>query len=273
LQTIAVIIVLGYLLQYFFDDVYKQGGRVSPFFIKSFICQKATDWFPFRCIVTTELSLSHRYIFAIHPHGLMPWPLLPFGKTLFPEIPIRCVAADVVFSVPIAREAVIAVGGISASRSSCINALLQGNSLAILIGGAAEMLECEPDREDEVLCLNSRKGFVRLALEYGCHLVPCYCFGVTELYQQMTSAKSLRLWFLKYSRIGCTFGVGRSCYNLLPKQRPLYLVIGAPITVEKKPNYSEEDVEKLHSRYLVEIENIYNQWKDKLHYNKELKII
>jgi len=268
-----VVAVLAYLVNYFLDDIYQRGGKVSPLFANSFFCQKALEWFPFEYIQTKELSPEESYIFAVHPHGLMPWPLLPFGKTLFPDIPIRSVAADAVFSIPIAREAAIAVGGISASRRSCRNAILKGNSLAILVGGSDEMLESESNSNDEVLFINARRGFIRLALEYGCHLVPCYCFGANELYHQITWGKELRKWILKKTRLACTFGIGRSHYNLLPKKRPLHLVIGRPIQVEKNPDYLEGDVEELHAMYVQEIQNIYNQWKDKFQYERELKII
>jgi len=271
-KALLVLIVVSYLANYFFDDSYQRGGKISPNFVNSFICQKAVNWFPFRYIKTKELPASEKYIFAVHPHGLMPWALLPFGKTLFPDIPIRSVAADAVFSIPVAREAAIAIGGISASRRSCRNALLQGNSLAILVGGSEEMLESEPNSTDEVLVINPRRGFIRLALEYGCHLVPCYCFGANELYHQITWGKSIRKWILKKTRFAIAFGIGKSFYNLFPKQRPLYLVVGKPIPVEKNPDYLEAEVEQLHAIYVQEVQNIYHQWKDKLQYERDLKI-
>ena len=60
------------------------------------------------------------------------------------------------------------LGIIDVSRESLEYALTQkgpGNSVVIIVGGAAEILDARPD--PYVLTLKHRKGFVRLALETG----------------------------------------------------------------------------------------------------------
>lgn len=128
------------------------------------------------------------------------------------------VAADAVFHIPVAREASLLSGGISASRESCRNALAKGNSLAILVGGSSELLENDCHSNRDVLVLKQRRGFIRLALENGVDLVPCYCFGATELYGQFHSLKKFRKWFLRKTKFVIAFGWGQTFFNLLPVQ-------------------------------------------------------
>ena len=47
--------------------------------------------------------------------------------------------------------------------------------------GEAEQIRTEYGKEN--IHLKSRKGFVRLAMEEGAHLVPIYVFGETSLYK------------------------------------------------------------------------------------------
>jgi hypothetical protein len=62
-------------------------------------------------------------------------------------------------------------------------ALESGKSIALIPGGSEELLESNPDQE--IVVIAKRKGFIRLALMYGCDLVPCYAFGVNDLYTQV----------------------------------------------------------------------------------------
>ena len=50
----------------------------------------------------------------------------------------------------------------------------------IFVGGEKEQLMTKP-RENKIY-LRSRKGFAKLALQYGAHLVPMYAYGENECY-------------------------------------------------------------------------------------------
>jgi len=54
--------------------------------------------------------------------------------------------------------------------------------------GEAEQIRTEYGKEN--IHLKSRKGFVRLAMEEGAHLVPIYVFGETSLYKVPPTPKS-----------------------------------------------------------------------------------
>lgn len=60
--------------------------------------------------------------------------------------------------------------------------LAAGTSVAVCPGGVQECLYMSSEANREVAFLRSRTGFVRLALEAGTPLVPCFAFGQTPHY-------------------------------------------------------------------------------------------
>ncbi len=80
----------------------------------------------------------------------------------------------------------------------------------------------------------------------------------------MESFKGFRKWFLKKTKIGLSFGWGMQFFKLLPKQRPLYIVVGKPIPVEAKvPNPSEEQIDQLHQLYETAMAKLFEENKGK----------
>ena len=72
--------------------------------------------------------------------------------------------------------------------------------------------------------LKERKGFVKLALEFGVDLVPVYAFGETDLYCTYNWFFKLRWWICKRFRIAIPLarGVGPT---LIPRSRPVKCVV------------------------------------------------
>jgi len=248
----------------------------SDGFVQSSFVQEACHWFPIQIIKTADLPPNKQYIVSLHPHGLMPWGLLPVGRSaewnsLFPNLEFRCVAASVLFKIPIAREASIWAGGCPAGRHDVSKVLEKGYNLGVLPGGSEELMEQTPGQE--LIFIKNRKGFVRLALIYGCDLVPGYIFGVNDLYTQMTWGKQFRMWLLRKTRIAFTFGWGRSFYNLLPERKPIFVVVGKPIQVSQVPCPTDEQIDELHKRYVDEVVNIFETYKSRFGYKNRKLII
>eukprot|EP00929_Paragymnodinium_shiwhaense_P072400 TRINITY_DN36750_c0_g1_i1.p3 TRINITY_DN36750_c0_g1~~TRINITY_DN36750_c0_g1_i1.p3 ORF type:complete len:147 (+),score=40.27 TRINITY_DN36750_c0_g1_i1:442-882(+) len=79
----------------------------------------------------------------------------------------------------------------------------------------------------------SRKGFVRLAVEYGIPLIPAYTFGETDLYDPIPLFCDFRAWLCRRFHIATPLAAGRWWCPVLPKKVPLATVIGTPMPVKK----------------------------------------
>ena len=94
-----------------------------------------------------------------------------------------------------------------------------------------------------LLCLfECRKGFVRVALTTGAHLVPILSFGENDLFEPIAVEKHSFTWYtqqLTKAMLGFCVPpfMGRGLlgyqYGLLPKPRPIVTVVGKPLPVPK----------------------------------------
>lgn len=260
------VLAIGYLL-FYFDGAENTGQRRWEWFLTSWITDALTDYFPMKLIRTQELPQG-QYIFGVHPHGVMPFSAFPIGKTsqwpkLFPGIPVQALVASCIFRMPVARELALWAGGINASRQNAERALKDGFSLLVLPGGSLEILESHPNSKEQVLVLERRKGFIELALHHGIPLVPVYAFGATDLYDQVKIARSWREWTINRLRVAPTIAWGTSPWKLLPARRPVNVVVGSPLRVEKvgQGTPSKEAVDALHARYKQALCELFEEHK------------
>lgn len=170
------------------------------------------------------------------------------------------------------------MGLASVSRESCENILSKGGpngegmgrAITIVVGGARESLETHPGTLR--LVLNCRKGFVKLAIRQGADLVPVLAFGENDIYEQLNAdthptLHKLQLYFKK--AMGFTVPVfhARGIFNydvgMMPYRRPMNIVVGKPIMiVQQKGKPDEAYVDEIHKKYIDELQNIWDTWKD-----------
>ena len=132
------------------------------------------------------------YILVAPPHEVFP-----FGNIVtmiaFPSVmgfSFKGLAASAAIRLPIFRQLLGTIGGISASRKSATKALNDNRTIGISTGGVAEVFETNTSAEgDEVVVLKSRKGIIKLAFRTGASLVPCYLFGNTHLLSLWTGGR------------------------------------------------------------------------------------
>ena len=113
------------------------------------------------------------------------------------------------FLLPLFRECLLLVGGMAASRSSLETVLSKpggGEAPILMTGGVPEMMMASKPNEIQ-LHLSQRKGFVKMAMEVGSTLVPCFVFGETETYNQ--SGPLAQIW----NRLTCSV---RNCFGIAP---------------------------------------------------------
>lgn len=179
------------------------------------------------------------------------------------------------FRAPFIREYCLLHGLRSCSKRALRSLLKRpGNAVVLFPGGASEAVETVEG--DNRIILNRRKGFVRIALETGAHLVPVAAFGETNLfhmYRPTPGSFGARFQAVSHyvlpGRQPLFWGDGVfGEWGLLPLARPLTTVVGRPIEVAKwegareGPEW-EAAVDAVHGRYCEELRQLWDAWKDK----------
>ncbi|XP_063058821.1 diacylglycerol O-acyltransferase 2 [Engraulis encrasicolus] len=257
----------------------KQGGRRSSWVRNWAVWTYFRDYFPIRLIKTHDLLPSRNYIFGYHPHGILCFgAFCNFGteatgfSSKFPGIRPSLATLAGNFRMPVLRDYLMS-GGICPVNRNSIEHLLSrngsGNAVVIVVGGAAESLECAPGVNS--VTLKNRKGFVKLALQQGADLVPVYSFGENEVYQQLLFEEGSWWRFAQRKMqklIGfapCVFhGCGlfsSESWGLMPFCKPITTVVGEPITVPKTENPSPEVVDMYHAMYIRSLVTLFDKHK------------
>ncbi|CAL8071218.1 unnamed protein product [Calicophoron daubneyi] len=221
------------------------------------------------------LPVDRNYLVGYHPHGCFTIGEIGCFATeaagfsrKFLGLRSWMAVNPAFFRWPIARELAISMGFIGATYNE-MRYLLdpercgeKGNFLVISVGGVSEMLETT--KGQYILSLEKRYGFFKLALETGASLIPCVGFGETNLYNTV-KAKSGTFLRKMQDRIQERLGYPAFlfyAYGLAPYPKPVYTVVGAPISCEKTVNPSKEQIAELKSRYIEELSRLYRRYKD-----------
>eukprot|EP00884_Botryococcus_braunii_P014990 jgi/Botrbrau1/23492/Bobra.106_1s0043.1 len=242
------------------------------------IWRHAAAYFPLALVKTADIPSDRSYIFAFHPHGIFSISaFLALGtdgagfSDLFPGLRMHLMTLVINFYCPLLKEVLLLHGICNCSIEACRNILSKGHgeSITLVVGGAKESLAAEPDAYD--LVLNSRKGFVRMALEVGADLVPVLSFGENNLYRISHFPREslvgkmqhflLRSWGYTVPAIS-----GKGLMGFLPYQKRLAVVVGAPIRVSKYEGSlsapeGRKAVDQLHRRYMEALRQLWDQHK------------
>ncbi|XP_056450550.1 diacylglycerol O-acyltransferase 2 isoform X1 [Gadus chalcogrammus] len=257
----------------------KQGGRRSSWVRNWTVWTYFRDYFPVRLIKTHDLLPSRNYIFGYHPHGIFCFgAFCNFGTEAtsfskkFPGIKPSLATLAGNFRFPVLRDYLMS-GGICPVNKNSIDYLLTcngtGNAVVIVVGGAAESLECAPGKNS--VTLSRRKGFVRLALEKGSDLVPVYSFGENDAYQQIIYEEGSwwRLVQRKMQKIvgfapclfhGCSF-FSAETWGIVPYCKPITTVVGEPISVPKVEEPTPDVVDQYHAMYIKSLQCLFDKYK------------
>jgi 2-acylglycerol O-acyltransferase 2/2-acylglycerol O-acyltransferase 1 len=183
------------------------------------------------------------------------------------------------------------MGLASVSRESIENLLSKGGlngegmgrAVTIVVGGAKESLDAKPNTLR--LVLNSRKGFVKLAIRQGADLVPVMAFGENELYEQVDSEQ--HPWIHKMQLVvkkamGFTIPLfhARGIFNydvgLMPYRRSVNVVVGKPIQVVqqggKDGKVNEDYLDAVHAEYVQELTRLWDEYKNVFAYDRDCEM-
>jgi hypothetical protein len=202
------------------------------------------------------LPPNRQYIFACHPHGIHCMPLAIFhgkGTAFDRRFPGICenklsgLAASVVFRLPGVREFFLSLPYIDASRHVVERALRADRSIFVCTGSGEESLLTKPG--EDTLVLSRRKGFVRLALSFGCDIVPIFGVGNSDLFKTYSWGMGFRMWLQKRLHISIPIFHGRYL-TPLPYKKPVTVLVGEPLCLPKPKVRGEKPDDELVEKYL-----------------------
>ncbi|SPN96970.1 related to diacylglycerol acyltransferase type 2a [Cephalotrichum gorgonifer] len=255
------------------------------------------SYFPVALHKTHDLPADGKYILGYHPHGIIShgaWAAfatnaLDFaGK--FPGVTNTLVTLDSNFRIPFYRDWILAMGLRSVSKESIWNTLTRGGpdgqgagrAVTIVVGGARESLEAEPRALR--LILEARKGFIKMAIRTGADLVPVLAFGENSLYDQLSPkthpmVHKFQMMCLRVFKFTLPALHGRGVLNydigLMPYRRPVNIVVGRPVKVERSSAPEQGEIERMHALYVAELKKLWEAYKDEFATDRkgELEII
>lgn len=267
------------------------GGRRSNFMRSLKIWKYFRDYFPIQLIKTVDLDPKNNYIFGYHPHGVLcAGAFASFAteatdfSTVFPGITPHLLPLMALFKPPLFRDYIMSSGMCNVSRESCEFILTKkgpGNSICVVVGGAAEAFNAHP-YEDYVLIIKPRKGFIKLAIRTGSHLVPVFAFGENNLFNQVKNPRGSMLRKIQekvQSLVAFApvlfYGRGIFQYNfgLIPHRRPVNIVVGSPIPVVKSENPTYEDIQILQDTYINSLVKLFEENKHRYEKRTDIKLV
>ena len=231
---------------------------------KSYIFASWRHYFEFEVIRECNLSVDDKLLFAALPHGLFPVGL-PMAAGLSEQIlqydNLSTAVASNLFNVPFISPLLTWLGCIPATREKIIDTLEREKRCLIMPDGIMGAF-CS-NKDEEIVYLEQRKGFVKVALQTGASIVPIYCFGHTQLFDVYSNG--LLVGMSRFIQFSIIF-----YWPIVPRKRKITMVIGSPLIVEKVSEPTDEQINVVHSTFkervvqLFDIHKASYGWKDKL---------
>ncbi|CAK4651788.1 hypothetical protein LEN26_016229 [Aphanomyces euteiches] len=222
-------------------------------------------YFSFQLIRTVPLDPKETYIFAYHPHGIMPGTVMWMQFTqqwhsLFPGIFAFPLSASIVHYFPGIRDAIQYLGAREVTRTTFSHALRAGESIFVVPGGQAELVESQP-RVNQVRVYTGHKGFLRLALEHGTPVVPVLSYRESDILENIRFP-AMQRWFIKRFALPCPHYPHGWLGLPIPHRVPVPVVVGEPLRVTQVEHPTKEQVDALHAMYYESLKALFHQHKD-----------
>lgn len=222
------------------------------------------------------LKTSGKAIIALEPHDVLPLSIFAFNDVLNTVPGHKCLGCitSVCFSIPLMKHIYTWVNAVSVDKKNICRLIEKGISPIICPGGVQEVTLLR-NKDEVVLYLNKRLGFVKLAMKYGIPIIPAFTFGLR---------KTFSFWVPEgkfFESVGRSIGFLPMIFFGLwglplgpPKPCDYVVIIGKPIPIPAIENPSEEEIRKYHVIYVQELTRIFELEKAKHGYsNLQLRIV
>lgn len=244
---------------------------------------KAGEYFHLKMILEDRQAIetSGPALFAMEPHHILPLSIISFHRHNIGfkgHNMLGCITG-ICFSVPLMRHVYKWVHADSVDRKNLKIMLNNSISPVLCPGGVQEVfyLKTTPrassssssslssnkeEKKECVLYLKKRLGFVKLAIEYGVPIIPVFTFGLHHSFDFWLIENKYLQWIGR--KLGFLPMMFFGVWNLPlgPAKPSDYVnVVGKPIPTKKNDHPSEEEIKKILTIYIEEIERLYHTYK------------
>lgn len=218
-------------------------------------------------------------LFAMFPHGMFPMSLAcaaGIAGEIFPEWGDKAserfssAVASVFFKAPLLAPLLTWLG-CHPCDAACLRKLVRRGSCVLVPEGIAGVFHSH--REREMVYVQKRKGFIRLAIQEGATLVPVYAFGQTQLHDVAFGPDGIAARVSRYLRIALVIFTGQWGILPLPRREPLLMAIGKPLLLPKCDNPTEEEVDATHALFIERLVSLFERNKHLVGWEKKELII
>ncbi|KAG2533421.1 hypothetical protein JM18_000316 [Phytophthora kernoviae] len=267
---VLILTIFIYIYEFTYRGNPQQTGcreRISWVTGRSFLVDTVQKYFNGKIIRMAPLDPEKQYVLSFHPHGIMPISVMWLQFTdqwrkLFPNFYAHILTASVLHQMPLARDILHFYGSREVTRNAFAYTLQNKESVLLVPGGQAEMLE-QRSAQKEVRVYTHHKGFIRLAIEHGVPLVPVLSFNEGEMMDNV-QAPMMQRWFVKKLAFPFPyFPYGRGLLPI-PRKVNIPIVVGEPLEVPHIPKPTQDDVDKVHTKYFAALEEIFVKYKDEV---------
>jgi len=214
------------------------------------------------------LLQSQRSIFPFHPHGIIcgGMGITANSHPFFKDAEV--VGSRMATEIPWGGLVMKFYGIEGVNPENFANLMKEGKKIMFVPGGFEEATITRYGK-DRVF-IKRRKGFIKMALEFGYHVYPCYTFGENRLFHTYTN-ETLGLLLNKLKMPGVMV---YSKNLIFPNDNvKLSTIVGKGIKMPIIPNPTQEQVDKYHTIYIEKLVEMYDRWKAKCGGNDKLEVL
>lgn len=232
----------------------------------TWIMNKAADYFSLRVYLEDPEAVESAgpAIFVLEPHGVLPVGIFALSDVLGAlrgHRGIGCISSAC-FLVPVMRHVFTWSFAETIAKPNIERLLNEKYSIALCPGGVQEVFYL--NRKNEcVLFLRKRLGFLRLALERGIPLIPTFTFGLNDTFTFYLPEHEMLKWLGR--KIGFMPMMFFGVYGLPlapPKPCRLSVVIGSPIVVTQSIQPSLQEILALQDVFFERLSALYEAHKE-----------
>ena len=198
-------------------------------------------------------------LYAVHPHGIFCMGFIQL--VLHPAMrEVTFCFSSYLYNSPLFLILGKLVGRPDKASKASMTALMRRGADLSLTPGGFEEATLTSGAGAERVYVKKRAGFLKYCLEHGLSVCPVYAFGEKQLYANAQGCWALRHWLNGFG-VPTIFPFGRRCFPLVPRPKPLLVVVGSPLHLAHVPHPTPAQVAAAHGEYIAALTALFERHK------------